>query len=134
MKISENQYKKYFGFSNAVKGNKYHNKKTTLFDMKFDSIKERNRYILLDELKKKKIITELKLQQKFIIQESFVDNTGKTQRPIYYIADFYYYDTRMKCYVAEDVKSKATREDKVYRIKKKMFLHEYPNIIFKEIV
>lgn len=134
MKISENQYKKYFGLSNVVKGNKYHNKKTTLFDMKFDSIKEKNRYILLDELKKKKIITELKLQQKFIIQESFVDNTGKTQRPIYYIADFYYYDTRMKCYVAEDVKSKATREDKVYRIKKKMFLHEYPNIIFKEII
>ena len=79
-------------------------------------------------------ISELELQKKFLLQEEFIDNTGKKQRPIYYIADFYYYDEKLKCDIAEDVKSEATRKDKVYQLKKKMFVHEYPWIAFKEVV
>jgi hypothetical protein len=36
--------------------------------------------------------------------------------------------------VAEDVKSEATRKDKVYNLKKKLFMYQYKNILFKEIL
>ena len=114
--------------------NKYKNKKIIYNGIKFDSIKEKNRYLTLKMLQKANYIKELELQKKFELQENFTDNTGKKQRAITYIADFYYYDNKLKYYVAEDVKSKATREDKVYRIKSKMFMYKYPNIVFKEIL
>lgn len=134
MKISENQYKKYFGFSNVVKGNKYHNKKISYKGIKFDSIKEMNWYLILNEAQNRGKIKELELQKKFELQKSFTDNNGKKQRAIYYIADFFYYDIDKKCYVAEDVKSDITKKDKVYRLKCKMFMYQYPNIVFKEIL
>ena len=114
--------------------NKYHNKKVIYKGIKFDSIKERNWYIVLENYVRNGRIKELELQKKFELQESFIDNNGKKQRPIYYIADFFYYDTKLDCYIAEDVKSKATQKDKVYRIKSKMFMYQYPNILFKEII
>lgn len=114
--------------------NKYHNKKVQLYGLKFDSIKERNRYLVLNAAQKKGFIKELELQKTFLLQESFVDNEGKKQRPIYYIADFFYYDNKEKCYIAEDVKSKATRKDTTYRIKCKMFMYKYPDISFKEVL
>ena len=114
--------------------NKYHNKKVIYKGIKFDSIKERNWYMVLENYVRNGRIKELELQKKFELQESFVDNNGKKQRPIYYIADFFYFDTKLDCYIAEDVKSKATQKDKVYRIKSKMFMYQYPNIAFKEII
>lgn len=114
--------------------NKYHNKKVIYKGIKFDSIKEMKRYIVLEATQKHGFIKELELQKKFELQESFVDNNGKKQRPIYYIADFFYFDAKLDCYVAEDVKSKATQKDKVYRLKSKMFMYQYPNILFKEII
>lgn len=117
-----------------IKQNKYHNKKVELHGIKFDSIKEKNRYLILEAAQEKGIIKELKLQKKFELQEGFTDNSGKKQRPIYYIADFFYFDNKLDCYVAEDVKSKATREDKVYRLKKKLFMYQYPNVWFKEVL
>ena len=113
---------------------KYHNKITKLNGIKFDSIKERNWYLILKESQNRGFIKELELQKKFELQEGFIDNTGKKQRAIYYIADFFYYDNKLKCYVAEDVKSEATRKDKVYNLKKKMFMYQYKNILFKEIL
>lgn len=114
--------------------NKYHNKKVIYKGIKFDSIKEMKRYIILEENQKRGFIKELELQKRFKLQGSFVDNEGKRHRPIYYIADFFYYDKVLRCYIAEDVKSKATQKDKVYRIKSKMFMYQYPNIAFKEII
>lgn len=114
--------------------NKYHNKKVIYKGIKFDSIKERDWYMVLENYVRNGRIKELELQKKFELQESFVDNNGKKQRPIYYIADFFYFDTKLDCYVAEDVKSKATQKDKVYRLKSKMFMYQYPNILFKEII
>jgi hypothetical protein len=113
---------------------KYHNKITKLNGIKFDSIKERNWYLILKESQNRGFIKELELQKKFELQEGFVDNNGKKQRAIYYIADFFYYDNKLKCYVAEDVKSEATRKDKVYNLKKKLFMYQYKNILFKEIL
>lgn len=117
-----------------IKQNKYYNKKVQFHGIKFDSIKERNRYLILEAAQKKGFIKELELQKKFELQEGFTDNDGKKQRPIYYIADFFYFDNKLDCYIAEDVKSKATREDKVYRLKSKMFMYQYPNIAFKEVI
>ena len=104
--------------------NKYHNKKVVYDGIKFDSIKEKNHYVALKMLEKAGIITDLELQKKFELQGTFVDNNGKKQRAIHYIVDFFYYDNRLKCYVAEDVKSQATRKDTVYRIKSKS--NSYP--------
>lgn len=117
-----------------IKTNKYHNKITYTFGRKFDSIKEKDRYIILLDMMNKGEITELELQKKFELQEGFTDNDGKKQRAIYYIVDFFYFDKKLDCYVAEDVKSKATRQDSTYRIKCKMFMYKYPNIWFKEVV
>ena len=117
-----------------LKENKYHNKKVIYKGYKFDSIKERNWYMVLEHYQRNGRIKELELQKKFELQEGFIDNDGKKQRAINYIADFFYYDVRLKCYVAEDVKSEATRKDKVYNLKKKMFMYQYPNIVFKEIL
>ena len=114
--------------------NKYHNKKCEYNGIKFDSIKEKDWYMVLLNYKRNGRIKELELQKKFILQESFTDNQGNKQRAITYIADFFYYDTKLKCYIAEDVKSEATRNDKVYKLKKKMFMYQYPNIVFKEIL
>ena len=114
--------------------NKYHNKKVSYKGIKFDSIKEMNWYLILNEAQNRGKIKELELQKKFELQKSFIDNNGKKQRTITYIADFFYYDVDKKCYVAEDVKSEATRKDKVYNLKKKMFMYQYPNILFKEII
>lgn len=114
--------------------NKYNNKRISYKGIKFDSIKEMHWYLILNEAKNRGKIKELELQKKFILQEPFTDNQGKKQRAITYIADFFYYDVDKKCYVAEDVKSKATQKDKVYRLKSKMFMYQYPNILFKEIL
>lgn len=50
--------------------------------------------------------------------------TGKRERPIYYKADFVYFDIEKGETVIEDVKSEATRKDKVYQIKRKMMAHK----------
>lgn len=113
---------------------KYKNKIIYYNNIRFQSIKEYHRYIVLEATQKHGFIKELELQKKFELQEGFIDNNGKKQRPIYYIVDFFYFDTKLDCYVAEDVKSKATQKDKVYRLKSKMFMYQYPNILFKEII
>lgn len=113
--------------------NKYHNTKVIYNGIKFDSIKEKNRYLILKDMERQKLIKELELQKKFELQEGFYYE-GKKQRAINYIADFFYYDNKLKCYIAEDVKSKATRKDTTYRIKCKMFMYKYHDILFKEVL
>lgn len=102
---------------------KYHNTKCIYKDMKFDSLKERNHYIVLEQLEKTGQIKELKCQVPFELQPKFVLN-GKTIRPITYIADFTYINDKGELVIV-DVKSEITRKDKVYRLKKKMFQYQY---------
>lgn len=116
-----------------MKMNKYHNKITYTFGRKFDSKKERDRYFVLLDMMNNREINKLELQKKFELQEGFYYE-GKKQRAITYIVDFFYYDNKLKCYVAEDVKSKATRKDTTYRIKCKMFMYKYHDILFKEVL
>lgn len=140
MRISEEQYQIFLNkktgktYLEEQKANKYKNVKVIYNGKVFDSIKEKNRYLYLKTLEKENKIRELELQRKFELQESFVNNEGKRERPIYYIADFFYYSNELHCYIAEDVKSEITRTDKVYRLKRKMFEYQYRNICFKEVL
>lgn len=99
---------------------KYHNKKVIYNDIKFDSIREKNRYIKLKEMEDQGIIHSLELQKKYVLQDKFKLN-NKTIREISYIADFYYIDSEGNEHV-EDVK--GLRLD-VYKIKKKLFEYKY---------
>ena len=106
-----------------------YNAKLVEFDgFKFDSKKELKRYQELKMLEKAGKIKDLKLQPVFILQEGFY-YCGKAIRQITYRADFEYVDEDGKV-VVEDVKGFKTD---VYKLKKKLFLKKYPDIVFKEI-
>jgi len=108
--------------------NKYHNTKTTIDNIKFDSKREANRYLELKMLLKAKKITDLKLQPKFQLQEKFTDNKGVKHQAINYVADFTYFEDRTQ--IVEDVKGMETA---VYKLKKKIFLSRYWHLDFREI-
>lgn len=110
--------------------NKYSNKKVQYDGIMFDSIKEKNRYIELKWLEKAHEIKELELQKKFELQPSYTNNSGKKIRPITYIADFFYYDIKKQRYIVEDTKGFRTE---VYKLKKKMFEYQYPNLEITEL-
>lgn len=112
--------------------NKYRNTKIVIDGIEFDSKKEGYRYKELKLLQRAGLITNLKMQTSFELQPSFKKN-GKTIRAITYKADFDYM-TKDGRHIVEDVKSKATEKDKVYRIKRKMLQYKYKDIEFKEII
>ena len=103
------------------KGRKYGNRKVQIDGYTFDSVHEGNRYL---ELKYRMLageINSLELQKQYELHPAFRNaRTGKMERPIYYRADFVYYDKIRNETVIEDAKSPATRKDKVYQIKRKM--------------
>lgn len=109
---------------------KYNAKKTNVDGIKFDSIREADRYCELKLLEKAKEIRNLELQPRFLLQDKFKDKTGTTHRKIEYVADFMYVDKDEKK-IVEDVKGVMTD---VYKIKKKMFLKIYDDkYYFREI-
>ena len=106
----------------SKKWSKYKNQKIIVDNILFDSKKEANYYTKLKILKDAGKISGLRLQEKFVLQPSFKLN-GKTYRAITYVADFVYKDDKGMHVV--DVKSEATRKDKVYRLKKKMLAYKF---------
>lgn len=109
---------------------KYNAKKTNVDGIKFDSIREAERYCELKLLEKVKEIRDLELQPRFLLQDKFKDKSGTTHRKIEYVADFMYIDKCGKT-IVEDVKGVLTD---VYKLKKKMFLKKYDNQYdFREI-
>lgn len=101
---------------------KYFNKKTNGYDSK----KESKRAIELKLLERGKLISELKEQVVFELQPSFKCN-GKTERAIKYVADFTYIKDGKQ--IVEDVKGYKTE---IYKLKRKMLLYKFPEIIFIE--
>ena len=73
--------------------NKYRNKKVQVDMYVFDSIRESQRYKELKLLERAGEISNLELQPRFLLQDSFKKN-GKTYRKIEYIADFSYCQRR----------------------------------------
>lgn len=107
---------------------KYNNRKTKIDGIVFDSKAEALRYLELKDKEKRGKISDLHLQPKFTLQDGFTDLEGTRHRPITYIADFEYVE--LGTLVVEDVKGRQTE---VYRLKKKLFIKKYPQLIFKEI-
>ena len=126
MKLTEKQYQEYFG-KKEVKQAKYHNTIIEYNGIKFDSIKEKNRYVGLKQLEDLGVIKDLKLQVKFELQPSY-KYQDKTIRAINYYADFtYIQDGKL---IVEDTKGFKTKD---YLLKKKLLLYKYPNINFYEV-
>lgn len=108
--------------------NKYGNIKTTIDGITFDSKKEAMRYAELKMLQKGHAIYDLRMQVPFEIQPSFYKD-GKKIQAIKYVADFTYYEGDKL--VIEDVKSPITRNNQVYKLKKKMM--EYRGYEIREV-
>lgn len=114
--------------------NKFFAKKVDYDGHRFDSTKEKNRYIELKDLENKGIIQDLKIQPEYELQEKFRDKQHRAIRSITYKADFAYYDTRTNENIVEDVKSPYTAKDTVYRMKMKMFIYKYKDLTFIEYI
>jgi hypothetical protein len=111
--------------------NKYRNKKTEVDGIRFDSVKEANRYCELKMLEKAGEIKDLVLQPKFQVIPK-VQWGGVWQRERVYIADFQYKEKGNT--IVEDVKSEHTRKNPVYTLKRQLFLLRYGHkYIFKEV-
>lgn len=122
------------------KASKYHNVKTEVNGIRFDSKKEARRYAALLESQRVGAISDLRLQVDFTLQEAYTTVEGQRIQAIRYRADFTY-KTQSAGYdlpphlgyedieywrslwpgalVVEDVKSRATKTGE-YMMKKKM--------------
>lgn len=105
---------------------KYFNHKTIYNGRVYDSKKEAKRAYELEMLQRAGLISNLEKQKVFELQPSFKIN-GKTERAITYLADFVYIKDGKT--IVEDTKGFKTD---VYKIKRKLLLYKYPDIIFVE--
>ena len=110
-------YSRRLGHPVRLPESKYHNRKTTVDGMTFDSKKEAVRYKELTLLQKAGMIKCLQRQVVFEIIPSQKEDGKVVERPVKYVADFTYYEGGEL--VVEDVKSPATRTD-AYKIKRKL--------------
>ena len=124
------------------KAPKYHNRKTTIDGIVFDSSKEANRYVELKLLQRAGEIYGLELQKRFELipaQYETYERYGKNgkrlkdgqrcvEKSCVYVADFCY-TTRDGKVVVEDTKGEKTKD---YIIKRKLMLYVH-GIEIKEI-
>lgn len=102
--------------------NKYRNKKAQIDMYVFDSVRESQRYKELKLLERAGEISNLELQPRFLLQDSFKKN-GRTFRKIEYVADFKYIENGKT--IVEDVKGMQTD---VFKLKHKIFEKVYPDL------
>lgn len=107
------------------KRNKYNNEPVEFDGKKFDSTKERDRYILLRYRQGIGEIKELECQIRFLLE-------SEEKKVCDYIADFTYTEIKGEKLVVEDVKSSATKKLPAYRLKKKLMFAQY-KIEIKEV-
>lgn len=116
-----------------MQGNKYRNIKSEYNGVVYDSKLEAKKAWELDLLLRAGEIRDLERQKKFILLDGFVNNKGEKVRPIFYVADFVFYDISKKIWVVMDTKSPATRTQ-VYKLKKKLFESKYKEYLFVEVM
>lgn len=102
---------------------KYRNVPTVVDGQKFDSKKEAQRWGELRLMERAGVISKLRHH---VMYDLCVNGAIVAQ----YEADFVYLDNGLE--VVEDVKSPATRKDKVYRIKRKL-MKACRNIEIREV-
>ena len=94
---------------------KYHNSKTVIDGIRFDSKKEAKRYLELKILEKAGVIKDLRRQVPYVLI-----NKSRYGRAIKYVADFVYLENGQL--VVEDVKGVRTP---VYKLKKRLMAEVY---------
>lgn len=109
------------------KTNKFHAVKTEINGVVYDSKKESRRAADLALLERAGKISNLQRQVPF----ELVPRTA-TERPVFYQADFFYFEIDTKRWIVEDVKSPATRKLAAYVIKRKLMKYKYPQYTFVE--
>lgn len=109
------------------KKNKMGNTKVTFQGVTYDSKWEAHLSLLLKaDLPKGH---SMRYQWPYRLQEGFKKN-GKKYKPIYYIADFAIYDENYNIYRVIDAKGHETA---VFKIKRKLFEHKYPDLTMEVI-
>jgi len=101
---------------------KYNNQNTNGYDSK----KESKRAWELQMLQRAGKISDLQEQVWIELQEAFTYD-GKKEQAIHYVADFVFQENGRE--VVEDVKGMKTE---AYKLKRKMLLKRYPEILFRE--
>ena len=111
------------------KGNKYGNRKVTIFGITFDSKHEAQRYLELVSMQRAGLISDLRIQVPYEVIPPIKDDiSGRTiQRGTTYVADFVYWDGHD--YIVED--AKGVRTD-AYKLKKKLMLWRH-GILIREV-
>lgn len=117
------------------KGEKYNHTKVIVGDLKFDSKKEYQRYLILKEAEEKGLISDLRTQVKFelipAVKEDYVVHlktkdkikTRTLQLPITWTADFCYLKDGEE--VIEDVKASKMLLSDRFVVKEKLFFWKY---------
>ena len=109
---------------------KYHNKKTFIDGIKFDSKLEAERYAQLKMMERAGVIRDLELQPEYELIPSFKKD-GKTWRKTVYKADFRYILCEDDKTIIEDVKGSTAVITDVFRLKQKLFEYKYPELTIK---
>ena len=104
----------------AKKKSKYGNKKCEEDGIKFDSKKERKRFLELKGMMDAGLITDLRLQHHFTLQEAWISPQNEKIGKIEYVADFTYKIAETGEFCVEDVKSEITKKNPAYIMKKKL--------------
>jgi hypothetical protein len=109
---------------------KYHNIKTVIDGIKFDSVKESKRYAYLNLLKRAGEIKSVEHHKKYVLLESFTNAQGIHRSPISYTPDFVVTRNDGTIY-AEDIKGAEEIITDLFSIKRKLFEKRYPEIELK---
>ncbi len=107
------------------KRHKFNARPTVIDGISFASLAEGRRYGELKLLVAAEKIHDLKLQPRYVLQAKF-RHDGKAVREIVYVADFAYREDGLA--VVEDVKGMETP---VFKLKRKMFLRQYPELTLR---
>ncbi len=123
IRVTEAEYARMIG-KGMEKPKKYRNRKCEWRGIRFDSVKERDRFIFLDSERAAGRITNLLRQVKFqLVPAQWIDGK-QVEKEVSYIADFVYCDPYGKT-VVEDVKGGNATKTREYVIKRKLMLERY---------
>ncbi|MFC1959135.1 DUF1064 domain-containing protein [Chloroflexota bacterium] len=111
-----------------AKPSKYRNTKVKADGYTFDSKAEYQRYLVLKLWQEQGVIQDLQVHPRYELLPAFTDSAGERHRGISYVADFAYQENTQQ--IVEDVKGVETQ---VFKIKKKLLLHRYPDLVFRQI-
>ncbi|MCM2543890.1 DUF1064 domain-containing protein [Burkholderia glumae] len=104
---------------------KYRNTRCEHEGIRFDSVKERNRWFELMQQQVRGEIRDLRLQVRYELTPRKRRDDGTWERASFYVADFVYINVSTGKVVVEDVKSPATRKNRAYVQKRKAMLDKH---------